>query len=305
MNRRQFVLGGAAASGILKQAWTAPSTNSGKEKREQVGISTWSFHDLFATTRDKSSPPLTGKPFDLMDYPEMIADRYAVHHMEVVAPHFASTSASYLADFKKRLERAHSGVANIPVDIPELEQGAGLSDANEKVRATAISACKKWIDIAGTIGARSVRCDPGKINTSDLAPTISSYRNLASYAGQKGLSILIENHGGVGSEHPEELIHIFQEAGSHSGALPDFGNFPDEKTREKGLDLLFPFARTVCHVKDPRLGAGASGVPFDFSRCIAVSKRTGFKGIYSIEAEFGGDPYVSVGRLLDELVEHL
>jgi hypothetical protein len=46
-------------------------------------------------------------------------------------------------------------------------------------------------------------------------------------------------------------------------------------------------------------------VPFDFSRCIAVSRRTGFKGVYSIEAEFGGDPYVSVGRLLEELVEHL
>ena len=49
---------------------------------------------------------------------------------------------------------------------------------------------------------------------------------------------MIENHGGVGSEHPEELIEIFKEVGgSFVGALPDFGNFPDEETRLRGLAL--------------------------------------------------------------------
>lgn len=240
-----------------------------------------------------------------MNFPEMLADRYKVHAMEVVAPHFASTDAGYLAEFKKRLERAHSRLVNIPVDIPELEHGAGLSDRDTAVRTSAITACKKWIDIASVLGAQSVRCDPGKIVPSDLRPTIASYQSLASYAGSKSLYVLIENHGGVGSEHPEELVDIFRAAGEHAGALPDFGNFPDEQTRQRGLKLLFPFGRTVCHVKDPRLGADWKGGAFDFAGCVATSKKAGFKGFYSMEAEFGGDPYVSVQRLLSELEQQL
>ena len=43
------------------------------------------------------------------------------------------------------------------------------------------------------------------------------------------------------------------------GALPDFANFPDEPTREKGLKMLFPYAPTVCHAKGLEFDAERSG----------------------------------------------
>ena len=299
MNRRELIVGLGAA---LRSS--AASSNI-QTQLARVSISSWSFHDLFPATRDQSSAPIATAGLDLMDFPEMIADKYKVHATEIVAPHFASTENTYLQDFKQRLQRARSRVVNIPVDITELEAGAGLSDKDELTRATAVSACKKWIDVASALGAQSVRCDPGKLDSSNLSPTISSYRTLASYAERRGVYVLIENHGGVGSEHPEELVDVFRGAGQHSGALPDFGNFADEQTRQRGLRILFPFAKTVCHVKDPKLGADWRGGAFDFGGCMNTSRRTGFSGFYSIEAEFGGNPYVSVRRLLDELVEHL
>ncbi len=297
MNRREFFAQSAAwgsvSLGVRSESFASPAPEF-----DQAAISSWSFHDLFAVTRDEHSPPLTGAAFDVMAFPEMLADQYKVHAMEVVAPHFASTDAAYLREFKVRLERAHSRLVNIPVDIAELERGGGLSDQNAEIRTTAITACKKWIDVAAFLGAQSVRCDPGKMEASRLSLTASSYRALAVYGRSKGIYVLIENHGGVGSEHPEELVEVFRK--TQAGALPDFGNFPDEQTRQRGLKLLFPFAKTVCHVKDPRLGADWTG-GFDFAGCIATSKKAGFRGFYSIEAEFGGDPYISVHRLLEEL----
>lgn len=195
MNRREFFVRSAAwgsvSLGVQSETFASPSAGP-----DRAAISSWSFHDLFAATRDEHSPPLSGAAFDVMTFPEMLADQYKVHAMEVVAPHFASTDDAYLREFKARLERAHSQLVNIPVDIPELERGGGLSDANEEIRIAAITACKKWIDVAASLGARSVRCDPGKMEASRLALTASSYQALASYGRSRGIYVLIENHGG-------------------------------------------------------------------------------------------------------------
>jgi sugar phosphate isomerase/epimerase len=296
MNRRTFLLCPAAGT-LLRGA--------GDPKSTRIGISTWSFHNFFTATRDEGLPPLSGKSWDVLDYPEMIADRYHVHEMEIVAPHFASMEPSYIREVKSRLERAHSRVVNIPVDIKELWEAGGLSDPNPKVREAGIAACKKWIDFAHDLGAKSVRCDPGKINTADLKPTIASYKALASYGATKGIFVIIENHGGVGSEHPEELVELFKAVGANCGALPDFGNFPDEATRQKGLKLLFPHARTVCHAKGLKFDDKGNETMFDFAQCVKTSKAAGFKGVYSIEFEGEGDPHAGVQHVVDELRRYL
>jgi len=224
--------------------------------------------------------------------------------MEIVAPHI-SPEASYIRDLKARIERAHSHLVNIPVDIPELDQGGGLSDPDAKLREKIISACRKWIDIGHELGARSVRCDPGKINPADLAPTVASYKALAAYGAPKDIFVIIENHGGVGSEHPEELVELFKAVGKNCGALPDFGNFPDEATRQKGLKMLFPFSRTVCHAKGLKFDDKGNETAFDFPQCVKTSKAAGFKGVYSIEYEGEGDPHQGVQYVVNELLRYL
>jgi sugar phosphate isomerase/epimerase len=297
MNRRQFIFSSAAAGTTLLRGATPSDA--------RIGISTWSFHNFFSTTRDDNAPPLAGKPWDLLDYPEFIADRYHVHQMEMVAPHFASTEPAYIREVKARLERAHSHLVNIPVDIPELDMGAGLSDPDTKLTGKIIAACQKWIDVAHDLGARSVRCDPGNINTAHLTPTIASYKALAAYGDPKGVFVIIENHGGVGSEHPEELIGLFKAVGKNCGALPDFGNFPDETTRQKGLKLLFPYAHAVCHAKGLKFDDQGNETMFNFGRCVETAKSAGFKGVYSIEFEGEGDPHTGVQNVINELKRFL
>ena len=296
MQRRTFLIQTLLAAASKARTPTALS--------DRIGISSWSFHNFFSTTLDDKLPKLT-KSWDLRDFPAMIADRYHVHQLEMVAPHFESTKLSYVREVKSRLDRAHSHLVNIPVDIDELGNKGGLSDPDPKIRETAISACTKWIDIAQELGAKSVRCDPGEMNRADLSNTISSYKKLAAYAGSKNLYVIIENHGGVGSEHPEDLVKVFQAVGEHCGALPDMGNFPDEATRQRGLPLLYPYAPTVSHAKGLEFDEHGIERAFDFPRAMQAAKKAGFKGVFSIEYEGAGDPYIGVQNVMNELARNI
>jgi len=273
-------------------------------KLDRVGISSWSFRDYFQTTRDPNSQ-LTGSMMALLDFPEMIADQYDVHNLEFVAPHFASVEPAYVQEIKAKLTYAHSRLVNIPVDIKEIWNEGGLSDPKADIRDAAIEASKQWIDIAKTLGARSVRCDPGKVNPDDLAPTIGSYQKLVAYAWPKGIDVIIENHGQI-ADHPDLLVNIFKGVGGvFIGALPDFGNFSDEAKRESGLTILFPYAKTVCHAKGLELDANGNETKFDFPKCVEISKTANFKGVYSIEFEGPGDPYAGVHAVVAELLRYL
>jgi sugar phosphate isomerase/epimerase len=315
MKRRTFLTrlaGGAAVAGLAGTAggrWASARSFDARADAEmklsRVAVSTWSLHNYFESTRDKDFN-LSGKMLDLLEFPELIADRYKVHHLEVCAPHFASTEPSYLKEVKARLAKAHSQIVNMPVDIEEFWTKGGLSDTDSAVRQKAIAGGKKWIDVGAAVGTKSVRCDPGRMNPNNLAPTVESYKELAAYGKSKGVQVIIENHGGVGSEHPEELVKLFELVGADNfGALPDFANFPDNATAERGLKLLFPYAHVVCHAKGLVFDAQGRETKFDFPKCVEISKQAGFKGVYSVEFEGPGDPYLGVQKVLDELVKYL
>jgi sugar phosphate isomerase/epimerase len=256
----------------------------------RIGVSSWSFHTFFE--RDKANPDKV--LWDARDFPEMIADRYQVHNVEMVLPHFGGVEPARLQDFKARLAKAHSRLVNIPLDYGELWNKASISSTDAAERQHAIGLYKQGIDVAVALECPSVRADPGKVNLDDPSITIESYRQLAAYARSKGIRLVVENHGDI-AKNPETLVTILKAAGI--GSLPDFGNFPDAETRDRGLRLLFSVVGDVAHAK-MREGQ-------DFGRCMTIAKDAGFTGIFSIEAGGRMDPYVEVQAIVDALVQHL
>ena len=59
--------------------------------------------------------------------------------------------------------------------------------------------------------------------------------------------------------------------------------------------MLFPYAR-ICHAKSIKFNEAGEMTSFDFGRCVALAEKKGFQGIYSIEYEGEGDPYLGVTR---------
>src|SRR5829696_6534746 len=259
-------------------------------KLRRVAVSSWSFHTAFEPDRNDPDKQL----MDVRDFPEMIADRYDVHNVEIILPHFAGAEPSLVRDFKARLDKAHSRLVNMPLDYGELWNTAAISSTDAREREHALDLYRRGIDAAAALGSPSVRCDPGVVNLQDPALTIDAYRQLAAHAAAKGIALVVENHGDIARD-PETLVAILQAAGIR--ALPDFGNFPDQETRERGLRLLFAIAGNVAHAK---LREGQ-----DFGRCMQIAKEARFPGVFSIEAAGREDPFLEVQTIVDALIQHL
>ena len=68
----------------------AQSTATDSPKLRRVCVSSWSFHTSFETDRNNPAKIL----MDVRDFPEMIADKYHVHNVEMVLPHFGAAEPS-------------------------------------------------------------------------------------------------------------------------------------------------------------------------------------------------------------------
>ncbi len=81
------------------------------------------------------------------------------------------------------------------------------------------------------------------------------------------------------------------------GTLPDFGNWPSEEVRYRGLAMVFPYAK-MCHAKTLGSADGTEGQSLDFARCVQIAEKAGFKGIYSVEYEGPEDPMRAVPNMI-------
>ncbi|HEV2500649.1 MAG TPA: TIM barrel protein [Terriglobia bacterium] len=308
MKRREFLARCSAAAGLAAVTGGAPvaatATSSSAPqfyntaKLFRVGVSSWSFRNYFTSTRapgfDAPGPLIT-----LLDFPQIVADRYQIHRLEFAAAHFASRESAYLVQLRRQIERAHSRVVNI--DVPaETETGGGLSGRDPAARHAAIAAVKQWIDAARSLGAIAVSAGPGAVNPADLSPTLDSYRELAAYGRLRRVDVLIENHAGLDSGN---IVDILREvSGRGTGALPDFAQFPDSAARDAGLEILFPRASVLCHASGVSFDAGGNETTFNFKNCVEMAKRFHFRGIYSVVYEGTGDPYQGVQHVVNELI---
>ncbi|HTS67464.1 MAG TPA: TIM barrel protein [Terriglobia bacterium] len=315
MDRRTFIRNttlGALATGVASRSlWARPAgdgtTGSQPDKLRRVAVTTWSLHQLFRQTRD-SGTDVHGEMLDLRKFPELIADRFHVHNLELCSTHFDSTEPSYLNELKQNLNKAHARVINMPVDYPHDWDGKGLCDPDDKQWRWEIAERKKWIDIAAQLGALSIRPNPGgTAKMTDMSRPIAAYKELGQYGKTKGVKVLIENHGNVAGK-AENIVAIIKGAGPQwVGAAPDFGNWAED-VRYRGLEMLFPYASTICHARyETPAGAEMNGklVTFDFARCMKISQAAGFKGVYSAELASPGDPYAGTQKIIDELLKYL
>jgi sugar phosphate isomerase/epimerase len=286
MRRREFLIGAVAA-----QARLGAQDNS--EKLKRVGCMSGCFSRLLKETRDWSQP-VSPKELDIMDFPEMLADRYHIHNVEVQQFHFLSPEPSYFRKFLERVKKVKSRMIDMPLELDESGYSGTVSpcSADPQIRARAVELTKQWIDRAAMIECPSVMINQGMMLPDDLAPVIDALKTLSAYGKSRKVAVIMENRGRT---PPETLARVIRASGTY--ANPDIGNFPDEETRERGLRLLYPLSITVSHVK-------MNPARFDFAKAIGISKEMGFQGVYSLETG-GPDPYAAAQTVLDALLSNM
>src|ERR1043165_8733467 len=113
MRRRDFLAGGVMAAGSGAHAAAQDSS-----KLERVGVMSGDFDNLMTEVRDWSHPAAP-KQLDIMDFPEMLADRYHIHNVEVQQIHFLSLEPSYYRKFLERVKKAKSRMIDMPLELDE------------------------------------------------------------------------------------------------------------------------------------------------------------------------------------------
>src|SRR5438093_73419 len=140
MNRREFLVGAAAAAG-LTTARTGWSQARDQAKLARVAIMSLGFNSILKAPNQSDNPART---LDVMDIGEMLADRYGVHNVEMQHSHFPSTEAAWLKGFRDRLTRTKSQVTNINLEFgPQ-----NISADDPALRQQALDRTKEWIDYA-------------------------------------------------------------------------------------------------------------------------------------------------------------
>jgi hypothetical protein len=284
-----------------------------RAKLERVAIMTYSFDRIVKVAGQPDNP---AKTLDLFEIPEMFADRYHVHNVEVQHNHLASTELSYFKEFRARLAAVKSQVTNINLEFGNMS----ISAADPVMRAQAIDLTKRWIDHAVDLGSPRVMVNQGSPSEENKAVAIAALKIMGEYGKTKKVMVAMEPRGGGGARGraaapgapapaaPVEpagpappppyilLTEIIKASGTYANV--DIGNLGDQETQHAGMRAMFPLTDGNCHVK-------LNPARYDLPAALALTKTLGYKGLYSIEAGGSGDSYANVQMIYDVLIANI
>lgn len=237
--------------------------------RFTISLAAWSLHRMFFA-----------REIDQAGMVDVCAD-VGIEALELVNTFFPSPQYAYLKELKRRAEDRGVRILLIMCD------GEGsMASPERSSRLQAVRNHHKWVDIAAVLGCHSIRCNTGaREGDSDaLGRCAESFRALLDYAAPNGISVLVENHGGLSSD-PDWLVALVNAVDSPMfGTLPDFGNFPPEVDRYEAVRRMMPFAKAVS-AKCYDFGPDGEETTIDFRRMLDTVTAAGYHGYVGIEYE--------------------
>src|ERR1700744_2052878 len=135
MRRRDFIVGGIAA-GVAGFAYGEARPN--QAKLDRLAVMTLCFSSIL---KDPAHPEDPDRKLDILDVPQMIADRYGIHHVEFQHTHFASTETPYLKEVRDRVKQAQSSMNQICMEFDTLN----ISSPQRYLRLATIDLNKQWV----------------------------------------------------------------------------------------------------------------------------------------------------------------
>ncbi len=259
----------------------------------ELGLAGWSLNRRFKAGQLK-----------LLDYPQRVKEEFGLTVIELNSPFFESMEEGYVGELKSRIDAAGARVVNIAVD------GQGnLAATDETERKQSVANYAAWFDVALGVGSPCIRAfsggpHEGEFTEEVMQPCITSFGELADIGREKGVKIIVENHGGVIARDPDNLVRLMQSDDSgFLGMCPDFGNFPPDVTYV-GLEKVAPWA-VVLHAKMHEFDETGEETRIDVKRCIDIFRSAGYDGDVLIEFEGKEDDHAGVLKSIELLRRYM
>ncbi|MEH6679720.1 MAG: sugar phosphate isomerase/epimerase family protein [Sediminicola sp.] len=193
---------------------------------------------------------------------------------------------------KCNAESKKHGLKNVLIMV---DRQGDLATSNASDRKKAVENHYKWVDAAAAMGCTSIRVN---LNGSDdaeqwTANAVDGLTQLATYAKEKNINVIVENHGGLSSDGAK-LAAVMEKVGMENcGTLPDFGNFcitreangcAEEYDKYKGIKELMPYAKGVS-AKSHDFDSEGNETDIDYVRVLQLVKDAGYDGYIGVEYE--------------------
>ncbi|SEW53968.1 sugar phosphate isomerase/epimerase family protein [Chitinophaga arvensicola] len=295
MQRRTFLL---QSSGLLLSVWMLPAFARPliRNKMDRIGMGTVLMRYRFKQTKPKELAAIK-EELTLLEVPQYYRDRFQVSKLEFWSNHFESLDTAYIQQLKGKIKASRSQLVNVQVD-----SNYDLAATDETERQRSLQHVKEWMDAVSLLGSQCVRINPGHANGS-VEKSIASMKEVNKYAKRKHLILLTENHFGI-EMNPDTHLQIVKAAGpGNIYTLPDFGNYPTA-SMFASLEKILPYAGLIS-AKAMNFNANMEHISYDFDRCVRMTEKAGFKGVYSVEQwspDFQDIDYAKVG---DWLIQHV
>jgi sugar phosphate isomerase/epimerase len=271
--------------------WAAAEDVPVKPRPFTISLAEWSLHKTI----------FDGK-LDNLDFPKAARREFGIDAVEYVNQFFKDKARDddYIAELAKR--SADEGVTNVLVMCDGL---GDLGDADDKARTQAIENHFPWVEAAKRLGCHSIRVNAASKGSFAEQQKLAAdgLARLAEFAGQLGMNVIVENHGGL-SSNGEWLAGVMKLVNRpNCGTLPDFGNFHDYD-RYRGVEELMPFAKGVS-AKSHEFDDAGNEVRTDYDRMLRLVLAAGYRGWVGIEYEGTALPEADGIRATKKLLERV
>lgn len=299
-DRRSFLQQGAVlGSGLILSPWLLNACKSGeagaagKKMQEKapmasagdmffkISLAQWSLHKALFSGKIKN-----------MDFPALTKNEFGIEGVEFVNQFFKDKAKdkTYLSELKTRC--SDNGVTPLIIMI---DGEGGLGDTDDAKRKKAVENHYKWVDAAKFMDCHSIRVNAYGVGEADEVKkaAIMGLGEVATYAKDKNINVIVENHGSYSSNGLWLSDVMAQIDMDNCGTLPDFGNFcikrkkggcDEEYDRYKGVTELMPYAKAVS-AKTNDFNKTGDEIHTDYMKMMKIVKDAGYKGWVGVEYE--------------------
>lgn len=277
MNRRNFIAAATMAGAALASPLIARPVFAGTQPLFKISLAQWSLNKAFFAGT-----------LDTLDFARIARENYGIEAIEYVNQFYFDTLGDKLvAELRKRAD--NEGVVS---NLIMVDREGDLGNPDATARQKAVENHYRWADAAHELGCHTIRVNARSSGSWDEQMKLAAdgLNSLAAYCSKLGLSVLVENHGGL-SSNAEWLTGVMKLADNTAvGTLPDFGNFViDRETGEsydryKGTEELMPYAKAAS-AKTYEFDGEGNETTIDYKRIMDIVVDAGYNGWVGIEYE--------------------
>jgi sugar phosphate isomerase/epimerase len=293
LDRRQFLartsrtlLAAAATTGGARYANAIDPIARNGEPKFKFSLAAYSYREL-----------LSKKELTLSDF---IADcaKFGLEGTELTSYYFPNPATP---DYLRQLRR-ECFLAGL--DISGTAVGNDFCHADGEERTRQIELVKRWVDNAEILGAPTIRIFSGNVKQGmskedAVRLAVAGMEECCEYAGQHGVHLALENHGGL-TETVDGMLELVKAVNSPwFGVNMDTGNFHSDDIYGD-LAKIAPYTINV-QVKVVISPRGGKREATDYAKLARILRDAGYRGYVVLEYEEKGNPREECAKHLDEL----